>query len=193
MSGGSVKHDLAGMRFGRLTVLDLPTVRKSGSTLWHCVCDCGAERLVRQWPLRTGRIVSCGCHRNEMSARWTTGPISYNHAHKRMYWTGGSASNYACVDCGGRAADWSYDNADPDELTHHDGRRFSASSEHYQPRCKKCHGAFDSDYRPTAHTCRNGHPRTDANTRVSAKGTRECVDCLRATWRRARLKRKARA
>lgn len=53
-------QDLAGRRFGRLTV-----VGRSGSIgkhpSWKCVCDCGGECTVRGDHLRSGATRSCGC------------------------------------------------------------------------------------------------------------------------------------
>ena len=54
--------DLAGQRFGNLTVIE-----RSGSrnreALWHCKCDCGKETLSRSASLRGGTSKSCGCSR----------------------------------------------------------------------------------------------------------------------------------
>lgn len=36
--------------------------------------------------------------------------------------------------------------------------------------------------------CRNGHPRTVENTRLSRIGARMCVECKRANYRRARVR-----
>lgn len=68
--------------------------------------------------------------------------------HKRVQRAKGAAVEHQCVDCGGRADEWSYDNADPDELR---DRRlniaYSLSIDHYEPRCIKCHRAFDAAHR----------------------------------------------
>jgi hypothetical protein len=58
--------DLAGQRFGRLTVL-----RQDGhhgkEIMWACRCDCGV--VVRTWgaALRTGNSKSCGCLKLEIN------------------------------------------------------------------------------------------------------------------------------
>lgn len=62
--------DLAGMKFGRLSVVE--RAGYDGKTLWRCKCDCGEERIVRSPHLRSGRQVSCGCVKAETArARMT--------------------------------------------------------------------------------------------------------------------------
>lgn len=54
--------DLTGQRYGQLTVLEeVPDIRRSGSIVWRCICDCGNEALVSANALRTGNTISCGC------------------------------------------------------------------------------------------------------------------------------------
>jgi hypothetical protein len=55
--------ELAGQRFGRLLVLHDTGERGSGSLIWRCRCDCGAEVSVRSDNLRSGNSQSCGCLR----------------------------------------------------------------------------------------------------------------------------------
>jgi len=70
-------YDLTGQRFGRLTVESFQSApgnhkERQGSSrggLWKCVCDCGNIRYNRSGDLRMGRIVSCGCFRDERNAR----------------------------------------------------------------------------------------------------------------------------
>jgi hypothetical protein len=57
------KIDLTGQRFGRLVVLE-----DSGERLgvrkvigWKCVCDCGNEKIINGFSLKTGSTKSCGC------------------------------------------------------------------------------------------------------------------------------------
>lgn len=56
--------DLAGQKFGRLTVMQLGPPSKTGAS-WNCVCDCGRHTIVNSLKLRNGSIVSCGCYRRE--------------------------------------------------------------------------------------------------------------------------------
>lgn len=61
--------NLAGQRFGDLTVTALSPIRSSsGGARWRCVCVCGTETEVAASDLRkhrSGQIMSCGCRRNE--------------------------------------------------------------------------------------------------------------------------------
>ena len=57
--------DLAGQRFGSLTVIakDESYTKPSGQkvTMWKCICDCGNSISVRSEYLRKGNKTSCGC------------------------------------------------------------------------------------------------------------------------------------
>lgn len=58
--------DLTGQRFGRLAVLEKTDKRNSaGSVMWRCRCDCGNETLQSANVLLSGRVVSCGCRKQE--------------------------------------------------------------------------------------------------------------------------------
>ncbi len=65
------KHaNLAGKRFGRLTVLKENGKIEKGpkrpsAYLWLCKCDCGNETTVKGNSLRTGNTASCGCGETE--------------------------------------------------------------------------------------------------------------------------------
>ena len=63
-SCGCLSHpapkDLAGRRFGRLTVTGYAGKEK-GMHRWRCDCDCGKETIVGQSLLLRGRTKSCGC------------------------------------------------------------------------------------------------------------------------------------
>lgn len=52
--------DLAGERFGQLTVLE-PAENIGAMTAWRCRCDCGKETVVMTAHLRSGQTTSCGC------------------------------------------------------------------------------------------------------------------------------------
>lgn len=56
--------DLTGVRFGRLTVIEVierPKDIKRQGTYWLCECDCGTMEIVRTDKLTQGRKKSCGC------------------------------------------------------------------------------------------------------------------------------------
>ena len=62
---GRPMENLAGRRFGRLTVIRV--VEKDymnsghGNALWLCRCDCGQETVVKSSNLKTSHTQSCGC------------------------------------------------------------------------------------------------------------------------------------
>jgi hypothetical protein len=57
--------DLAGMKFGKLTVIrrdeSKPTSSKDTAVYWICKCDCGNKKVVRGGDLKSGYTKSCGC------------------------------------------------------------------------------------------------------------------------------------
>lgn len=57
--------DLAGQRFGKLTVLEITNERKNRQVVWKCHCDCGKITYVVGQALRTNHTTSCGCSRKE--------------------------------------------------------------------------------------------------------------------------------
>jgi len=64
--------DLAGQRFGRLTVLYDTGERKNGSVVWHCQCDCGNESDVGSDKLVSAHTTSCGCYQRQRAAEVNT-------------------------------------------------------------------------------------------------------------------------
>jgi hypothetical protein len=57
---GRKVEDLAGRRFGRLTVLRFEGVQR-GHARWVCCCDCGMEIAAFASNLKRGSTASCGC------------------------------------------------------------------------------------------------------------------------------------
>lgn len=53
--------DLAGHRYGKLSVLGPMEKRGPRRFYWFCKCDCGRELWTRSDALRDGRSKSCGC------------------------------------------------------------------------------------------------------------------------------------
>jgi len=96
--------DMAGLTFGRLTVVERSSIdpRKR----WLCRCECGVEKLIPRTALVTRRTVSCGCSRRERAIKMTT---KHGH-HRSSTWnswysmvrrcTSPTASHYECY--GGR-------------------------------------------------------------------------------------------
>ena len=81
---------------------------------------------------------------------WRGDEASYAAIHQRLVVRRGKASEHSCIDCGSQAAEWSYNHADPNELTCSMVQRgkerviaYSSSVEFYEPRCKACHTTLD--------------------------------------------------
>ncbi len=54
--------EMAGLRFGNLTVLHMmPDRNKGRSVMWLCRCDCGNESVKEGYLVRAGFTRSCGC------------------------------------------------------------------------------------------------------------------------------------
>ncbi len=58
--------DLTGQRFGRLTVIEYDHAEHDGAH-WLCKCDCGTEKVLAGYSLRSGRTRSCGCLKSDAS------------------------------------------------------------------------------------------------------------------------------
>lgn len=61
--------DLTGQRFTRLVVIErvAPDVLHT-HTRYRVRCDCGQERIVGPWSLKSGNSRSCGCLRRELAS-----------------------------------------------------------------------------------------------------------------------------
>lgn len=77
MPSNSLRLDLSGQRFGRLSVIAYGGKNGRANT-WICRCACGSYLDVVVASLRAGNTQSCGClHRDGMSARF------YKHGERR--------------------------------------------------------------------------------------------------------------
>lgn len=57
--------DLAGQKFGRLTVIHRENNDKDGNSRWLCRCNCGKEKIIVGYSLKGGLTKSCGCLQKE--------------------------------------------------------------------------------------------------------------------------------
>lgn len=69
MSGNPTLIEMANSTFGRWFVLRKTGNTRAGAALWLARCECGTEREVIGSHLRSGKSVSCGCFRREISIR----------------------------------------------------------------------------------------------------------------------------
>ena len=60
-----------GFKFNRYTVLSF-AYRKNRAAYWNCKCECGCERVVSAFNLRSGHSKSCGCFMRENNSKLIT-------------------------------------------------------------------------------------------------------------------------
>ena len=63
--------DIAGQRFGRITVISLAHTNHGAH--WNCVCDCGSKKVIKGYNLISGATKSCGCLQKEISSKQKKG------------------------------------------------------------------------------------------------------------------------
>lgn len=58
-----------GMKFGKYTIIDIVKVdtEKHREWQWVCKCDCGKINTYKPAYLKSGNIVSCGCHKARLA------------------------------------------------------------------------------------------------------------------------------
>lgn len=63
----------AGQRYGRLVSVEIVGRNRHQHRIWKWKCDCGNYHLSPDYPVKQGRVVSCGCyHREQSRARSVT-------------------------------------------------------------------------------------------------------------------------
>ena len=77
--------DMTGQKYGRLTVVGASGIH-GGRAYWLCQCACGERKILSGRNLRTGRVLSCGCLREESgrhniaaNARWAKVRAAKSH------------------------------------------------------------------------------------------------------------------
>jgi len=61
------KNNLKGMVFGRLFVVGESGKRLHNRVTWVCLCECGKYKAATGHDLNQDKIVSCGCHKRELT------------------------------------------------------------------------------------------------------------------------------
>ncbi len=81
--------DLTGQKFERLIVVKYAGKKQSGAALWLCVCDCGKERVICSYSLRSGNTKSCGCLQKEIVSAYQMkhGHSTRTHGISKVYGT----------------------------------------------------------------------------------------------------------
>jgi hypothetical protein len=67
-------HDLTGMTFSYLAVIEY--AKRKRNSLWRVRCVCGTEKFVSSTRLRSGRVKSCGCKRSLLITKHGEPPSS---------------------------------------------------------------------------------------------------------------------
>lgn len=63
----TLRKQIAGIKFGRLMVVQPSGKDNQGRMMWLCRCECGLEKNIPSRHLLGGRTVSCGCLAREQS------------------------------------------------------------------------------------------------------------------------------
>lgn len=87
----AIVKDLTGQRFGRLVVMECVGRTNNGNAKWLCKCDCGCEKEIGSYQLRSGRTQSCGCINRERNKELHTVHGQAKHGEvSRLYriWAG---------------------------------------------------------------------------------------------------------
>lgn len=82
--------DLAGQKFGYLTVVEKTNKRSStGSVMWLCLCVCGKHHEVRSTSLKDGTTKSCGCYFLDVAKHKGLAKKTHGMTGSRVYasWT----------------------------------------------------------------------------------------------------------
>lgn len=136
---------------GRTSRVQASNLRSGNSTtcgkcfegITTCVIDgCDKPRYQQQFMCSTHvmRKHRYGDPLHEVKTRKET--PSYRAAHARLTTDCGAAETHECVDCGGRAREWSWVGCD-EPLFSRQGLGYCVHHEHYEPRCAKCHRVYD--------------------------------------------------
>lgn len=85
------KIDLAGKRFGRLTVIGFAGIGRSrgghSHSTWDCKCDCGTIKKLPTGNLTSGNTRSCGCLKADRNAKQF---ITHGMSKTKLYSVWGS-------------------------------------------------------------------------------------------------------
>lgn len=69
-------NELIGRKFGRLTVISKHSQDNSDKWQYLCRCECGNEKVIRGADLKNGKVLSCGCYKNEKTIERSSGENS---------------------------------------------------------------------------------------------------------------------
>lgn len=94
-----MEENLIGHKFGRWLVTGVAETKVTKANrkirYWHCLCECGTQRAVKEQSLKSGKSKSCGCYHSDImhvvgvQAKTTHGMSStrlyriFRHMHNR--------------------------------------------------------------------------------------------------------------
>lgn len=81
----NMKYDMAGKKFGRLTVIEPLGDPDKIHTKWRCICECGNTVTPRCDGLRAGNSKSCGCMQKEAAAASGRASRTHGKSHSPEY------------------------------------------------------------------------------------------------------------
>lgn len=73
--------DLTGQRFSRWVVVERQPNSNNGTAMWKVRCDCGNEKVVNGYTLRSGQSKSCGCLNSELASLRQKQNPTYKQTH----------------------------------------------------------------------------------------------------------------
>jgi len=76
--------DISGMRFGRLTAIEIVGKDKRKNALWKCKCDCGSECVRATCQLMKNQMHSCGCFAKDHLRDMSLGNITHGMSGSRL-------------------------------------------------------------------------------------------------------------
>lgn len=84
------KYDLTGKRINMLLVTKRVGSNKNGKALYECKCDCGKIKIMTAGDLKSGRVISCGCHAKTFLDDLHKNNIVHGLCNERIYhvWNG---------------------------------------------------------------------------------------------------------
>lgn len=93
--------------------------------------------------------------------------VEYRAAHIRVDTARGKSKEHDCVDCGGKASEWSL--SDEAQHVHYsrekDGAIYSLNVYDYQARCRPCHRKYDGWSREVEYDGGGSSHKAEAGTR----------------------------
>lgn len=58
--------ELTGGKYWFWTVVSFHGISDNGHSQWNCLCECGNQKVITGWNLRSGHSKSCGCKTSEL-------------------------------------------------------------------------------------------------------------------------------